>query len=85
VRAQDIAHGASTVGGLVTVSVGVATRLPGGEDWTQALLARADRQLYRAKAQGRRQVCADGGDGTFASACPETRLVPAATSTGAHP
>lgn len=66
VRAQDIAHGASTVGGLVTVSVGVATRLAGSEDSAGALLARADRQLYRAKAQGRRQVCADGSDGNSA-------------------
>jgi diguanylate cyclase (GGDEF)-like protein len=58
VRALAIAHGGSSVGGLVTASVGVATRLEGGDDSITALLARADRQLYRAKSLGRGRVAA---------------------------
>ena len=40
----------------VTVSVGVATRSPGGKTATEALIAAADRALYRAKRSGRNRV-----------------------------
>lgn len=40
----------------VTVSIGVANRLPGPVDDSAALLASADAALYRAKRSGRNQV-----------------------------
>ncbi len=41
----------------VTVSIGIAERRNGRE--ADAVMKRADRALYRSKAQGRNQVCAD--------------------------
>jgi eukaryotic-like serine/threonine-protein kinase len=43
----------------VSVSIGVAWRGDTDLDDVTALLARADRQLYRAKASGRNRVCAE--------------------------
>ena len=51
-----IAHGASGAGPWVTLSVGVATHVPGndvGPDW---LLGQADQALYAAKHLGRNRV-----------------------------
>ena len=59
VRALGIAHAGSDAGGTVTVSVGAATRLHRQEDAVAALIARADRQLYRAKAEGRARACGE--------------------------
>ena len=57
VRAERIPHGDSTVDDNVTVSVGVAMRDGNGDDTIAQLLADADRQLYRAKAEGRGKAC----------------------------
>ena len=54
VRDADIVHAASPKGRM-TVSVGVATRLP-GDDEAEDMLKRADDALYRAKAGGRDQA-----------------------------
>jgi diguanylate cyclase (GGDEF)-like protein len=40
----------------VSISVGIANLCKDDLDW-QAMLQRADRALYLAKAQGRNQVC----------------------------
>jgi len=57
VAAQGLAHAHSGVAPVVTVSVGCATRLPGDATATAAaLLASADKQLYRAKTEGRNRV-----------------------------
>jgi diguanylate cyclase (GGDEF)-like protein len=55
----DLADG-PTVILPVTLSVGVAQRLPG--DGLDGLLGRADRALYRAKEAGRDRVMVDGED-----------------------
>ncbi|GHC00088.1 GGDEF domain-containing protein [Thermomonas carbonis] len=54
VRGADIVHAASSEGRM-TVSIGVASVLPGDEDAEQ-MLRRADAALYRAKAAGRNRV-----------------------------
>ncbi|HEV3086012.1 MAG TPA: diguanylate cyclase [Candidatus Elarobacter sp.] len=47
-------------GGRLTVSIGVAAVEPARGGTAQELLAAADRELYRAKAEGRDRVAADG-------------------------
>jgi PleD family two-component response regulator len=61
VAALDIPHEASPTACCVTISCGAATLrcLPGGSPLD--LLARADEQLYRAKAAGRNQATAEHG------------------------
>ena len=51
-RAQ-IAHGASSVGQLLTVSQGVGTIIPSSTDTLTSFLDGVDRRLYRAKQAGR--------------------------------
>jgi len=43
----------------VTVSIGVASSTPEGEDTTESIVQAADRALYRAKAAGRNRVESD--------------------------
>jgi diguanylate cyclase (GGDEF)-like protein len=47
--------------GVVTVSAGVATRLPGDGDGVEGVLRRADGALYKAKRAGRNKVVTDDG------------------------
>ncbi|AFZ66431.1 diguanylate cyclase domain-containing protein [Deinococcus peraridilitoris] len=51
-----IAHARSDVSAFVTISVGVATLTPDGENTAQDVLAQADALLYQAKQSGRRQI-----------------------------
>lgn len=57
VAALNIPHAGSDVAKHVTVSVGVASALPGREQGPEHLIARADQALYSAKQQGRNRVC----------------------------
>jgi len=56
VRGLNIAHSASQHG-RVTISIGVASAEPGAETPSANLIQAADRQLYRAKHEGRDRVC----------------------------
>jgi diguanylate cyclase (GGDEF)-like protein len=51
-----IAHGAPKAGAHVTLSVGVATIIPGADMEPEFLLAQADQALYAAKRLGRNRV-----------------------------
>jgi diguanylate cyclase (GGDEF)-like protein len=54
-------HRMSSVGETVSVSLGVATVMPGEQRTAELLLGAADRALYQAKADGRNRYCiADG-------------------------
>jgi diguanylate cyclase (GGDEF)-like protein len=56
IKHLQITHEASTVCPYVTVSVGVSTIIPTGENDSQTLLHAADRALYQSKSLGRDQV-----------------------------
>lgn len=56
VEAARIPHDKSPYS-YVTVSVGVATANPAGDDSSDVILRNADQALYRAKSQGRNHVC----------------------------
>ena len=58
VRALALAHPDSPCG-VVTMSLGVATARPQLVDDAEALFARADAQLYRAKSEGRARACCE--------------------------
>ena len=55
-QAAAILHGQSSVGPVVTCSLGVAQHTPGLRDTPSALLQAADAALYAAKQQGRNRV-----------------------------
>jgi diguanylate cyclase (GGDEF)-like protein len=54
--AAHIEHAASSVGGLLTLSVGLSTQAPGRVGNEDTLLKAADEQLYIAKLSGRDQA-----------------------------
>lgn len=56
VEQMAVAHSASRVADVVTISVGVATTIPAQEHRLEDLLRRADEALYEAKAAGRNRV-----------------------------
>ena len=56
-RLAHIDHAESSVGPLLTISVGLCTWVPGVAGSAPALLAAADAQLYLAKSRGRDQAC----------------------------
>ena len=56
-EARAIRHPASTVAPVVTVSIGVAVRIPSDSTSVDDLIQDADAALYGAKAAGRNRVC----------------------------
>lgn len=57
VKNLQIHHEKSQVSEYLTLSMGVATMIPGWEASPSDLIAAADKALYEAKAQGRNQIC----------------------------
>ncbi len=53
----NISHEFSPVSDRITISLGVATRVPAGNMRKDTLIAYADEALYRAKQEGRNRVC----------------------------
>ncbi|WP_176961812.1 diguanylate cyclase [Mariprofundus sp. NF] len=58
---EKILHAASPVSGQVTLSLGIATAHPGGEESSDQLIALADKHLYQAKESGRNRIVSDEG------------------------
>jgi diguanylate cyclase (GGDEF)-like protein len=57
VRALAIAHMSSSVAPVITISLGLATRIGNTHNDVQDLIGLADSQLYLAKHSGRGRVC----------------------------
>ncbi len=55
---QAVPHKGSQVSDTLTISIGVAVRMPNSQGTEADLLALADVQLYKAKSRGRAQACA---------------------------
>ncbi|UTH72601.1 diguanylate cyclase [Chromobacterium sp. IIBBL 290-4] len=61
IQALQIEHSASERSAIVTLSIGLACRVPRREEPHAALIQEADRLLYQAKAEGRGKICSGGG------------------------
>jgi len=58
IEERALPHAASSVGPVVTISLGVACAAPGAHVTPEQLVAWADKALYRAKESGRNRVVA---------------------------
>ncbi|MDY6827393.1 MAG: diguanylate cyclase [Bacillota bacterium] len=57
IEALKLRHEGSSVDDFVTLSIGVACRVPSAESAPEKLLVAADKALYAAKEDGRNRVC----------------------------
>jgi len=51
-----LAHATSTAANVVTVSIGVATIVPGADDDATKFVELVDQRLYQAKKAGRNRI-----------------------------
>lgn len=58
ILAEQIPHGRSTVGPMLTISLGVGTAIPGHGDEPLPFIDTVDKRLYQAKQEGRNRVMA---------------------------
>lgn len=56
VEGLKIPHARSSSGSVVTLSIGIASRVPGSKSTATQLLSDADKALYQAKSDGKNQV-----------------------------
>ncbi|MDP2370708.1 diguanylate cyclase [Rhodoferax sp.] len=56
IQMQGLPHAKAAVAGVVTVSIGVASRVPKQGESSASLVQEADAAMYRAKNQGRNRV-----------------------------
>lgn len=70
IEAAGMEHRHSPVAGVVTVSLGVAVKIPTNRDDREGLLHAADAALYQAKKQGRNRVLLSEGEAGSASPLP---------------
>lgn len=63
IHSLRLPHPASSVAPIITVSIGVAVTGEGERRTDGDLVARADKALYRAKAEGRDRICVSGEEG----------------------
>lgn len=59
IKELGIRHAASSIDGIVSVSIGVASTIPKLDDLSDELLKLADEALYRAKNNGGNCICLD--------------------------
>ncbi|MGL4503860.1 MAG: GGDEF domain-containing response regulator [Planktothrix sp.] len=57
IQQLDIKHCASDVGDIVTISLGICTMIPTGDESLDNLILSADKALYQAKQTGRNCYC----------------------------
>lgn len=57
VQQLKILHSLSTVSNYITLSVGIASRVPSYQESPEVLIDESDRALYQAKEQGRNRYC----------------------------
>ncbi len=71
VQAEKIAHSDTSLSGIVTVSIGVGSRIPQSSDAAVLLLNEADTALYTAKNSGRNTVVLLDGQAAVPADKPE--------------
>jgi diguanylate cyclase (GGDEF)-like protein len=67
VRDRKLPHSASETASVVTISMGVVVTIPGPDRHPTELVSICEAQLYKAKQQGRNQVCGQELAGYFSN------------------